>query len=68
MATDKFNAAALRTPEGVKELMASSTSETEWNDNCDSIKEANGGDYPDFWLGTVMMSGLYGKVSAKFQP
>ena len=32
----------LTTIAGVKELMASSKSEQEWNDNCDKVKATNG--------------------------
>ena len=67
MATTNFNAAALRTPEGVKELMASSTSEREWNANCDAVKAANG-DYPAFWYKEVVLSGLAAATSMKFKP
>lgn len=56
----------LTTPEGVKSLMASSTSEREWNDNCDSVKRANGGAYPGFWYATIVLSGLMASVSAEW--
>lgn len=55
----------LTTQEGVKALMESSTSEREWNDNCAKVKEANGG-YPDFWYALIVLSGLVGKVQAKW--
>jgi hypothetical protein len=56
----------LITPEGVKALMESSTSEAEWNANCEKVKAANGG-YPAFWYSTIVMSGLMGKVTANFR-
>jgi hypothetical protein len=67
MTTETFNAAALKTPEGTRELMASSTSEKEWNANADAVKAANGG-YPDFWYKTVLLSGLANQTAAKFKP
>jgi hypothetical protein len=66
MTTEKFNAAALKTPEGTRELMASSASEKEWNANCDAVKAANGG-YPDFWDKTIILSGLANQTAAKFK-
>lgn len=63
---DAFNEAALRTPEGVKELMADSASGKEWSENADRVVAANGGDYPRFWYDTVEASGLATKTWAKF--
>ncbi len=48
----------LTTKEGVAQLMKDSKSETEWNDNCNKVKAANGG-YPDFWYSTIILSGLF---------
>lgn len=48
----------LTTQEGVVSLMKSSKSETEWNNNCDEVKRANGGDYPRFWFGAIVLSGV----------
>lgn len=42
----------------VIDLMSSSKNSTEWNDNCVKVKTAFGGDYPDFWYGEIVMSGL----------
>lgn len=47
----------------VVNLMLSSGSEREWNYNCDRVKDANKGDYPDFWFAAIIMSGLLNKVS-----
>lgn len=49
----------LKTPEQVKELMQSSRSGQEWDDNCDKVKAANDG-YPDFWYSTIILSGSAG--------
>jgi len=38
----------LTTEQGVTTLMRSSTTEKEWNANCDKVKQANGNDYPSF--------------------
>ena len=45
----------------VIELMRSSKSETEWNNNCDEVKKACGG-YPCFWFAAIIMSGLMDEV------
>jgi len=45
--------------------MESSTSEAEWNANCDRVKAECGG-YPEFWFKAIVMSGLVGRVSAKW--
>lgn len=55
----------LTTPQGVKSLMAGSTSEAEWNDNCNQVKAANKG-YPQFWYPEVVMSGLMSRTTAKW--
>lgn len=41
----------------VEELMKSSKSAKEWNDNCDKVKRACGG-YPTFWYAAIIRSGL----------
>mgnify|MGYP001474847768 CR=1 FL=1 len=46
----------------VKEIMQSSKSEQEWNENCDKIKEQNNGQYPDFWFETIILSGVLTKT------
>jgi len=63
--TDKFNEVALRTPEGVTELMASSADGREWNKNVAAVQKANGG-YPSFWPETVIASGLLDRTAAKW--
>lgn len=45
------------TKEQVVELMSSSKSEKEWNDNCDKVKKACGG-YPSFWYSAVILGGV----------
>jgi hypothetical protein len=48
----------------VQVLMASSKNEQEWNDNCDKVKAANGGDYPSFWFTAVILSGIASQTQA----
>ena len=48
--------------QSVIDLMVSSKSESEWNANCDKVKETCN-DYPGFWYGTVIVSGLCDRVS-----
>jgi hypothetical protein len=52
----------ITTPEGVVALMSSSKSEQEWNDNCDKVKNANGG-YPSFWYQTIILGGILANTS-----
>jgi len=51
--------------EEVIALMKISKSETEWNANCDKVKEACGG-YPDYWYPDIIGSGLADRVSESF--
>jgi hypothetical protein len=44
-------------------LMKSSKSKNEWNSNCSKVKISCGGDYPGFWYGSIIMSGLLTKVA-----
>ena len=47
-------------------LMESSTSENEWNANCDKVKRAHGGQYPEFWFTAIVQSGVLQRTSAKW--
>lgn len=49
----------------VSALMESSQTEQEWNNNCDKVKKACNG-YPNFWFEVIIMSGLAGRVTARF--
>lgn len=49
------------TKQEVIDLMKSSKSKQEWNDNCDKVKKACNG-YPDFWFVEIVMSGLADKT------
>lgn len=55
----------LTTVTGVQQYMRGATSESDWNDRCDKVKDANNG-YPDFWFTAIMMSRLASQVMSKF--
>lgn len=55
----------LSTPEQVINLMSSSKSEQEWNNNCNKVKAAFG-DYPDWWYEKILLSGVHDKTSANW--
>ena len=42
----------------VRDLMASSKSEKEWNENCDKVKTANDGKYPSPWYFEIILGGV----------
>ena len=44
------------------ELMKSSKSKEEWNRNCDKVKAANQGFYPEWWYAEIISSGLCDQV------
>jgi hypothetical protein len=48
-------------------LMASSASEDEWNKNCDKIKRARGGKYPEGWFRQIILSGLASLTETKWR-
>lgn len=54
------------TKKEVVALMKSSGSDREWDDNCDTVKARNGGEYPSWWFEMIVTSGLLDKVAAKF--
>ena len=47
----------------VIDLMKSSKNESEWNRNCDKVKEAHDGKYPDYWYKEISLSWLFSKIS-----
>lgn len=49
----------------VVQLMESSKSVHEWNQNAKQVKEAFGGIYPDFWWPEIFGSGLADKTLTK---
>ena len=46
----------------VIDLMTSSKSKEEWNENCDKVKAAHNGGYPEWWYVEIIESGLYSRV------
>lgn len=46
------------TQKEVLDLMSSSTTSQEWNQNCLKVKEAHKGEYPSYWYAEVITSGL----------
>ena len=55
----------LTTREEVVNLMQSSKSEKEWNENADKVKAANGG-YPGWWYAEIVLSGVMSKTVANW--
>lgn len=59
------------TEQQVVDLMLSSKTEEEWNQNCDTVKRAfpNRGrpDYPPFWFKAIILSGILTKKSQEFE-
>lgn len=53
------------TEQQVIDLMSSATSEKDWNNKCDQVKNACGG-YPSFWYSAIILSGLASKVSSNW--
>jgi hypothetical protein len=53
MTADKINPIALRGSEGVVELLKSSKTRQEWDENCKTIIAANSGRIPPFWYAVV---------------
>ena len=51
----------------VVNLMLSSKSEKEWNDNCEKVVKGCGGQYPSFWYKEIILSGVYGNVSEEWK-
>jgi len=46
-------------------LMESSLTEDEWNQNCDRVKNEFG-DYPEWWYKEIVLSGVATRTSANF--
>ena len=51
----------------LEEFMRQSTSEAEWNDRCDAVKEAHGNQYPWDWLPRIVLSGIAGEAAGRFK-
>jgi len=55
----------LTVQENVVALMQSSSTEDQWNNNVDKVKDANNG-YPSFWYSAIILSGVMRKTAAGF--
>jgi hypothetical protein len=55
------------TQEEVVKLMESSKSEKEWDDNCDTVKKAHAGRYPEFWFVAILLSGVANRVMSSWK-
>lgn len=53
-----FEIEKIMSPEELVSLMRSSASEEEWNRNTDIVKARFNGDYPPFWFGSIVVSGV----------
>lgn len=53
------------TKDDVLFLMRSSANEAEWNVNCDKVKKAHEGGYPEYWFRVVIQGGILGDVIQK---
>jgi len=47
-------------------LMEGSNSEDEWHANIDKVRQAFGGQYPNFWYADIIQPGVASKTAAKF--
>ncbi|MEI6266340.1 MAG: hypothetical protein WCP14_00400 [bacterium] len=43
--------------------MEGSKNDVEWNANCDKVKAANNGDYPDFWFKEIIINKVYDRAA-----
>ncbi|MHC4620123.1 MAG: hypothetical protein ACYTEQ_20440 [Planctomycetota bacterium] len=50
----------------VVKLMESSTSDTEWDENCDKVKAAFNGNYPPFWYSAILASGVAQRTTESY--
>jgi len=48
----------------VTDLMKSSKTLQEWLDNCDTVKSAFGGYYPNWWYEMIIISGIANETLA----
>jgi len=63
---EQLDAPPLTTPSGVAEHMRQSKNADDWDKRLREVKHANGGDYPNFWFVTIMISGLAAEVSSRW--
>ena len=46
------------TKQEVIALMKSSTNDRAWDNNCDKVKAAHNGEYPDYWFKEIVLYGI----------
>lgn len=56
----------LATAQGVADYMSEATTQADWDNRIRDVKAANGGDYPIFWYGAVIASGLTIQTAKKW--
>ena len=57
-----FEIEKIMSPEDLVNLMRSSASEEEWKRNVKIVKARFNGDYPPFWFGTMVVSGVMNEI------
>lgn len=50
------------TKQDVINLMKSSKTGYEWNDNCVIVKKSHNNNYPTYWYKEIILSGIYSEV------
>lgn len=63
---DPFAGLDLTKEEDVLKLLRPARSSVEWNMKVEKVREANGGDVPDFWKEAIIDSGFAREVSLKW--
>jgi hypothetical protein len=56
---------SLKTSQDVVDFMSAATSESDWNERCDKVKDAFNG-YPDFWFSDIILNGVLATTRAKW--
>ena len=56
----------LTTEQGVVSYMRAATSENDWNVRCNAVKQANDGNYPEFWYVAIVQSGVFHQKASEF--
>ena len=56
----------LSTEAGVVALMEKSQTKAEWKAHCETVKSANGGNYPKFWFAAVVQARVLERVAHRW--
>lgn len=54
------------TPEKLASFMSEARNNNDWNKRCDMVKKVCSG-YPSYWFETIILSGLYNRVSSNWK-